>query len=56
MIVLSGADIVLPDRVLSPGTLVLAGDHILDVAGGTRAATGSDITSIARMARLRAAC
>ena len=27
MIVLSGADLVLPDRVLSPGTLVLDGDR-----------------------------
>jgi N-acetylglucosamine-6-phosphate deacetylase len=42
MIVLSGADIVLPDRVLSPGTLVLEGNRIVDVIAGGRAATGSD--------------
>jgi N-acetylglucosamine-6-phosphate deacetylase len=42
MIVLSGADIVLPDRVLSPGTLVVAGDEIVEVAAGTRAAAGSE--------------
>ncbi len=42
MIVLSGADIVLPDRVLSPGTIVLSGQQIADVIPGTRAAAGSD--------------
>jgi len=31
MIVLSGADLVLPDRVLSGGALVLEGDRIVDV-------------------------
>jgi N-acetylglucosamine-6-phosphate deacetylase len=31
MIVLSGATLVLPDRLLSPGTLVIDGDRILDV-------------------------
>ncbi|HZP48524.1 MAG TPA: N-acetylglucosamine-6-phosphate deacetylase [Vicinamibacterales bacterium] len=31
MIVLSGAALVLPDRLLSPGTLVLDGDRIVDV-------------------------
>jgi N-acetylglucosamine-6-phosphate deacetylase len=31
MIVLSGASLVLPDRVLVPGTLVLDGDRIVDV-------------------------
>jgi hypothetical protein len=29
MIVLSGADVVLPDRVLSPGALVLDGERIV---------------------------
>ena len=38
MIVLSGADVVLPDRVLSPGTLVLEGDRVVDVASGERPA------------------
>jgi N-acetylglucosamine-6-phosphate deacetylase len=42
MIVLSGADVVLPDRILRPGTVVLDGDRIVDVAEGARAATGSD--------------
>ena len=31
MIVLSGATLVLPDRMLSPGTLVIDGDRITDV-------------------------
>src|SRR5438876_5086216 len=31
MIVLSGAALVLPDRILSPGTLVLDGDRIAEV-------------------------
>lgn len=35
MIVLSGADIVLPDRVLAPGTIVIDGDRIVDVRGGS---------------------
>jgi N-acetylglucosamine-6-phosphate deacetylase len=38
MIVLSGADLVLPDRILSPGTIVIDGGRIVDVrsdaAGG----------------------
>jgi N-acetylglucosamine-6-phosphate deacetylase len=42
MIVLSGADIVLPDRVLSPGTLVVAGGQIVDIAAGTRAPAGKE--------------
>ncbi len=36
MILLSGADLVLPNRILSPGTLVLDGDRITDIVGGTR--------------------
>jgi N-acetylglucosamine-6-phosphate deacetylase len=36
VILLSGADIVLPDRVLSPGTLVLQGQQIVEVTRGTR--------------------
>jgi N-acetylglucosamine-6-phosphate deacetylase len=31
MIVLSGADLVLPDRILSPGTLVIDGDRIAEI-------------------------
>jgi N-acetylglucosamine-6-phosphate deacetylase len=34
MIVLSGADLVLPDRVLTAGTLVLDGDRIADIVAG----------------------
>jgi N-acetylglucosamine-6-phosphate deacetylase len=36
MILLSGADLVLPDRVLGGGTLVLDGDRIADVVNGSR--------------------
>lgn len=42
MIVLSGADVVLTDRILPSGTVVLDGDRIVDVREGTRPATGSD--------------
>ncbi len=35
MIVLSGADLVLPDRVLSPGTIVIDGDRIVEVRSDT---------------------
>ena len=38
MIVLSGADLVLPDGVRSPGTLVLDGDRIVEVEAGSRPA------------------
>jgi N-acetylglucosamine-6-phosphate deacetylase len=34
MIVLSGADLVLPDRILSPGTLSIDGERIADVRAG----------------------
>lgn len=34
MIVLSGADLVLPDRLISPGTIVIDGDRIVDVLAG----------------------
>jgi N-acetylglucosamine-6-phosphate deacetylase len=36
MIVLSGADLVLSDRIQSPGTLILEGDRIVDVVSGAR--------------------
>jgi N-acetylglucosamine-6-phosphate deacetylase len=36
MILLSGADLVLPDRVLGGGTLVLDGDRIVDIVPGPR--------------------
>jgi N-acetylglucosamine-6-phosphate deacetylase len=39
MIRLAGADVVLPERLLSPGTVVIEGDRITDVAAGG----GSDL-------------
>jgi N-acetylglucosamine-6-phosphate deacetylase len=36
MIVLSGADLVLSDRIESPGTLVLEGDRVIEVVSGAR--------------------
>jgi N-acetylglucosamine-6-phosphate deacetylase len=36
MILLSGADLVLPDRVFGAGTLVLDGDRIVDIVSGAR--------------------
>src|SRR5262245_16070146 len=42
MIVLSGADLVLPDRILSPGTLVIDGSRIAEIRhDGLPAAPGS---------------
>ena len=38
MIILSGADLVLPDRLLGPGTLVIEADRITEVRPGTAAA------------------
>ena len=35
MIILSGAALVLPDRLLSPGTLIIEGDRIVEVRDGT---------------------
>ena len=35
MIVLSGAALVLPDRILTPGTLTVDGDRITDVRSGS---------------------
>jgi N-acetylglucosamine-6-phosphate deacetylase len=34
MIQIAGADIILPDRLLSPGTVVIDGDRIVDVVAG----------------------
>lgn len=39
MIVLSGADLVLANRIQSPGTLIIDGDQIGEVLPGTRAAS-----------------
>lgn len=41
MIVLSGAELVLPDRILSPGTLVIDSGRIVDIRPGA-VQTGSD--------------
>jgi len=43
MILLSGADLVLPDRVLGGGTLALDGDRIADIVSGPRAGGGDDV-------------
>jgi N-acetylglucosamine-6-phosphate deacetylase len=43
MIVLSGADVVLPDRLLSPGTIVVDGDRIIAVDAGSRSHSGSRV-------------
>ena len=37
MIVLSGADIVLPDHILSPGTLVVENGRIAEIRSGATA-------------------
>ncbi len=43
MTVLSGAYVVLPDRVLSPGTVVIEDDRIADVVPGTRPVGSQDL-------------
>jgi N-acetylglucosamine-6-phosphate deacetylase len=40
MIVLSGADLVLPDRILAPGTMVIDGDRIAEVRAGHASGAG----------------
>ena len=42
MILLSGATVVLPDRLLDPGTVVIDGDRIVDIVEGARSSSGSD--------------
>ena len=42
MILLSGATVVLPDRLLDPGTVVIDGERIVDVIEGARSSSGSD--------------
>jgi N-acetylglucosamine-6-phosphate deacetylase len=42
MIFLSGADIVLPDRILGPGTLAIDNETIVDIGSGSRSSSGSD--------------
>ena len=43
MIVLSGADLVLADRVLEAGTLVLDGDRIIELLSGPRSSSAGSI-------------
>ena len=43
MIYLSGADLVLPDRVVAGGTIVIDGDRIADVRPGGSLEAGSDL-------------
>jgi N-acetylglucosamine-6-phosphate deacetylase len=43
MILLSGADIVLPDRLLSPGTVAIDGDRIVEITNGARGTGGLDL-------------
>jgi N-acetylglucosamine-6-phosphate deacetylase len=44
VIFLTGADLVLPDRVAGPCTLVLEGDRIADIVAGTRSGGSADVT------------
>ena len=39
MIVLSGAELVLPDRILTPGTLVIDGERIAEIRPGAQPTT-----------------
>jgi N-acetylglucosamine-6-phosphate deacetylase len=41
MIVLSGADVILPDRILSPGTLVIDGGRIVEIRPGNSTAAAA---------------
>jgi N-acetylglucosamine-6-phosphate deacetylase len=43
MIFLSGADVVLPDRVLGPATIVIDGDRIVEIVAGVRGASSGDM-------------
>jgi N-acetylglucosamine-6-phosphate deacetylase len=43
MILLCDADVVLPDRLLSPGTVVMEGDRIIDVLTDAPAAASGDV-------------
>jgi len=44
MIFLRDADVVLPDRVLSPGTVIIDGDRIVDVLPESTAASAGDVS------------
>ncbi|HEY7171955.1 MAG TPA: N-acetylglucosamine-6-phosphate deacetylase [Vicinamibacterales bacterium] len=41
MLVLSGADVILPDRILSPGTLVIDGGRIVEIRSGNSTAAAA---------------
>jgi N-acetylglucosamine-6-phosphate deacetylase len=43
VIFLSDADIVLPDRLLTAGTIVIDGDRIIDVVAGTPSSSAADV-------------
>jgi N-acetylglucosamine-6-phosphate deacetylase len=43
VIFLTGADLVLPDRVISEGTIVIDGDRIIDVVQGAPGSSSSDV-------------
>ena len=42
MMLLAGATVVLPDRLVDPGTIIIDGDRIVDVVEGSRPASGPD--------------
>ncbi|HSL20431.1 MAG TPA: N-acetylglucosamine-6-phosphate deacetylase [Vicinamibacterales bacterium] len=44
MILLSGAELVLPDRVTGPSTVVIDGGRIVDIVSGTRAGGPRDVS------------
>ena len=43
MLFLTDADIILPDRVLTSGTIVIDGDRIIDVVDGTPSTSSTDV-------------
>lgn len=43
MILLSGAEVVLPDRVAGPSTVLLDGQRIADIVSGTRSAAAGEV-------------
>jgi len=47
MIVLSGAELVLPDRILAPGTLVIDGGRIVDIRPGAAVGAGHSPSAFA---------
>ena len=47
MIILSGADVVLPDRIVSPGTVAIEGELIVEVTPGARAGGADERIDVA---------